>query len=345
MAIVSVIVPVYNAERYLEQCICSLLMQTVGDIEILLINDGSTDKSGTICEAYSQKDVRIQYDSISNQGPGPARNLGMEHATGEWLCFVDGDDYLPWDALENLLMAAQDADIVIGSFFRDVNGKLLPEKIKKGRKAASESSLYMRIGSILECYNCRGAGDIFNLAPPWGKLYKRSFCLENRLTFPEVMRAEDVIFNIRANQLTERIAFVDSKVYCYRIHDASICHRYQPDFEDTAGRFLSCLHNVLTLDTDRDFSYFYEFEKLRFLIANMDLTYAHPACPMSLREKTDGIRRLCESYQLKTALVKIDVRLLSPRQRLLLWLLSRDQFSLALHLLQLKRVLAHFTII
>lgn len=334
---ISVIVPVYNAEDHIEECIRSILAQTFSNIEILLINDGSTDASGAVCEMYAQTDLRIKLISTTNQGVAAARNLGMEHAAGKWLCFVDSDDYLPADALEKLLLSAGDADIVIGDYFTDVHGQISPRRIRNGKEAVTEPPLYRRIGYILECYNCRGAKDIFNLASPWGKLYKRDFCRKNCLTFPFIKRSQDVIFNISANRLTEHITFTDSKVYCYRLHAASVCHRYTPDFEDTANCFLTYLRTALCPDADPSFYDFYTCKKLQFLIANIELAWAHPSCPVSRREKISGIRDLCRSYDLKNEFAQLDQKLLSSSQRLLLWLLANGNFRTAFSLFEIKK--------
>ena len=112
---ISIVVPVYNAEKYLNRCVDSILSQTYTDIELILINDGSTDSSGELCKKYAESDSRVKYFSKENEGPGVTRFLGAQKATGEYICFVDSDDYLSEDALEVLLSSFLDGvDCVIG---------------------------------------------------------------------------------------------------------------------------------------------------------------------------------------------------------------------------------------
>lgn len=114
---VSCIIPVYNTQKYLPRCIESVLAQTFVDWEMLLIDDGSTDASGSICDEYAAKDERIRVFHKENGGISSARNLGLNYAQGEWIFFVDSDDSLPKTSLESLLSRSSDANIIAGGFF------------------------------------------------------------------------------------------------------------------------------------------------------------------------------------------------------------------------------------
>lgn len=114
---VSCIIPVYNTQKYLPRCIESVLAQTFVDWEMLLIDDGSTDASGSICDEYAAKDERIRVFHKENGGISSARNLGLNYAQGEWIFFVDSDDSLPKTSLESLLARSSDANIIAGGFF------------------------------------------------------------------------------------------------------------------------------------------------------------------------------------------------------------------------------------
>ena len=114
---VSCIIPVYNTQTYLPRCIESVLAQTFVDWEMLLIDDGSTDASGSICDEYAAKDERIRVFHKENGGISSARNVGLNYAQGEWIFFVDSDDSLPKTSLESLLSRSSDANIIAGGFF------------------------------------------------------------------------------------------------------------------------------------------------------------------------------------------------------------------------------------
>ena len=129
MAAVSIIVPVYNAEAYLERCIDSILSQSCPDIEVLLIDDGSTDSSFKICQRFAERDERVLIHRQENGGEGSARNTGMELARGKFLMFADNDDVLPPDAVSILLDAMErtDADLAVGEYTRVIG----PHRIRK----------------------------------------------------------------------------------------------------------------------------------------------------------------------------------------------------------------------
>lgn len=339
MAEISVIIPVYQVERYIEDCIRSVLSQTFRDIEVILINDGSPDRSGSICEAYARKDRRIKYSSTPNQGVGPARNLGMALASGKWLCFVDGDDYLPASALEDLLLFSDGADIVIGDYWKDQDGRIRSRRPMHGGEAGEKPQRYRILGYTLMCRSCCGARDIFNTNTPWGKLYRRSFCRENQLEFPAIRRSEDVIFNINAYQATDRIRFTERKVYYYRLRSDSVEHRYIPDLSDTVEKFLLCLKEALRPDQDPQLADFYNHRKVRLLISSIRRSYAHASCPMSRQEKLLGIRRLCEICSIKPGCFRLNREVSYFNQRFLSWLLLNEHYAAALSLFELQRTL------
>ena len=118
-ALLSVIVPVYRVEQYLHKCLDSLVNQTYRDLEIILVDDGSPDTCGAICDAYAARDGRIRVIHQENRGLSGARNTGLDHARGEFVAFVDSDDYLEQDMYAQLMAAAvgESADIVIGDFY------------------------------------------------------------------------------------------------------------------------------------------------------------------------------------------------------------------------------------
>lgn len=123
---VSVIVPVYNSEKYLNRCVESLIHQTLQEVEIILVNDGSKDGSGEICRKFAQEDSRIVYIEQKNTGVSAARNRGLDVASGEFVMFCDSDDYYEESAAEKLLKLAQNhrADWVLGAVRKDIKGKI-----------------------------------------------------------------------------------------------------------------------------------------------------------------------------------------------------------------------------
>ena len=170
MNTISVIVPIYNAEKYLAQCIESIIHQTHRDLQILLINDGSTDSSLSIAQDFAQRDARIEIYTQSNQGQGAARNNGLQHANGEYISFVDADDFIDQDFYSHIIAAIADKDCVqIGYRRVSPKGEILAEKCPR---------------------------HFYQFTSPCMRLYRSEILTQHQLNFPEDMIYEDVIFSL-----------------------------------------------------------------------------------------------------------------------------------------------------
>lgn len=221
---ISVIVPVYKAEKYLHRCINSILAQTFTDFEVLLIDDGSPDLSGEICDEFAQKDKRVRVFHKENGGANKARETGVLYATGEWINFVDSDDTLPIDSLYNLfgpLQNNRECDIVVG---------FIHKKHYKKKDV-----------SIEEYRSCCISGKVFTTGPV-AKLFRRSLFSEYTFRFPqEIINGEDMIMNIRLSFSTsKRVSIVNKKVYNYIYNPSSCTHLFQNSvaYEDFFYKFM-----------------------------------------------------------------------------------------------------------
>lgn len=201
---VSIIVPIYNSEKYLKKCIDSLIKQTHKNIEILLINDGSTDGSEKVIKKY--KDKRIKYISKKNEGIGKTRNLGIEKSKGKYLMFIDSDDYIKKDCVEKMFNYAEsnNSDLVVSDFYKDFDGTIKEEIIPS-----------------FECTTLKEKPELLNVINlgPCNKLYKRSL-IEN-IKFDEVLKYEDVIFVCGALKEAKRISKIDEFLSYYVVHNNS----------------------------------------------------------------------------------------------------------------------------
>ena len=181
MPLVSVIVPVYKAEKWLHRCVDSILAQTMEDFELLLIDDGSPDRSGEICDEYAVKDARVRVFHKENGGVSSARNLGLDNAQGEWISFIDADDWVEVDYLAGLTEKL-DADFILG-------GVKISESVQSNMSDCLYSDLEMK--DCLEKYLL----DIVLLSP-WGNLLRNDILQNNHIRFDEKIHyAEDRVFN------------------------------------------------------------------------------------------------------------------------------------------------------
>lgn len=212
--LISIIIPIYNVEQYLNQCMDSVLNQTYKNIEILLINDGSTDYSGEICEKYAKKDRRVRVIHNKNQGVSISRNIGIKEAKGSYITFVDSDDFVSEVYIETLyhLIVNNHADIsIIG------NDEQLGSKIKKAnRKLRKILNPEETIGKILE--------EKYLSAVCWGKMYKRDLFKNDKMRFDQAMKiGEDLKFMLPIIDNCKKISVDTTQyLYHYRLNEQSI---------------------------------------------------------------------------------------------------------------------------
>ena len=221
---ISVVVPIYNMEPYLARCVDSLLSQTYADLEIILVNDGSTDGSPTLCERYAAQDSRIKVLHKPNGGLSDARNAGVEAATGEWIYFVDSDDWLDRDAIGRLYDFAVTGrcDVVQGNMYYVYADYMLYRKAdRKERRTTVLGREEAMRGLIV---NDR----IKNFA--WGKLYRAKLIKD--LPFPVGKYFEDSFWQHYVIDRTERYGIVDTPLYYYRQRADSISGTPSERFED-----------------------------------------------------------------------------------------------------------------
>lgn len=226
----SVIVPVYNAEPYIEKCVNSVFAQSFKNIELLLIDDGSTDNSGKICDVCAKKDKRVRVFHIENGGPAKARNLGIEEATGEIISFVDADDYICDSMAEKMLNSIGTSDFVMCSYFlchkdrRQVCSHNLGNSVFAGKEQIEKIFVpgfyYGKINGLGSCCN---------------KYYVKSFLDDNNIRFKEqLIRAEDFWFNFDCISAAKSITVIEDALYCYmQVNSNSTMHQLRDNqYED-----------------------------------------------------------------------------------------------------------------
>ncbi len=241
-SLVSIILPVYNAQSHLARCVGSICAQTYRNIEIIILNDGSKDQSLPVCEEFRQKDPRILLVDKANSGVSDTRNLGLKLASGKYVEFVDSDDYLDPDFTERLVAAAEEneADFVIAPY-----KMVIPAGASKPEQVLDKIQDELGVMSVARPPEVREYGflpagvydkDTFALrlmdkpasyfySVLWNKLYRRDILTGNDIQFVSEMRwAEDLVFNLRYIQYAERFVAIDKPGYYYVQNPQSICH-------------------------------------------------------------------------------------------------------------------------
>lgn len=233
--LVSIIVPIYNMEKLLPRCIESILNQTYQSLELILVDDGSQDKSLSICSKYAMKDQRVIIVTQKNSGVSNARNAGMRICTGQWIMFVDPDDYLKRQTIAALLSEADEYSDVVAccceieqknkhkkvSFFDEnyifEESKNINKEVQSATKykVSSKRKLYLELLDRNYDIRDRNAGRrITATGVPWGKIYRASFLKTTGIIFdPELIRMQDNIFNMYIFEKARRIKYIDMPFY------------------------------------------------------------------------------------------------------------------------------------
>lgn len=240
---ISVIIPVYNAQKYLKRCIDSILQQSYQNLEILLINDGSTDDSKMICDRYAAEDIRVSVKSIDNSGQGMARNIGLEAAHGVYISFVDADDYLEPDCYEKCIgeMQKYGADLCAFAYQKqDIDGKVfyiapVRKACYKGKDIAGKFVLHF-FGDSPDDDDLRGVAACMSI-------YRREIIEEGNVRFRSERKvlSEDTLFNLDVCRYVKTAVTMETPFYHYCQNAVSFSKRYRQDLLQQTEQFVLML--------------------------------------------------------------------------------------------------------
>ena len=306
----SVIIPVYNVENYLTRCLDSLLAQNYSDLEILLIDNGSKDQSGQICEDYAAKFSNITAYHIPNKGVGSARNFGLAKAKGEFICFVDADDYLEGNLFSDLeSQLDSQLDLLVFSYYNSIEQNLseITRSVKilptEGKKDKSDFiTLFQELCLTDMMYTV------------WNKIYRRKFLEEHQIVFESYELGEDVRFNLNVYQHVNTVFLVKSCYYVYisgRVDSAM--GQYNPNRMNYQLEELGKVDQLMTSWNIHD-DQFIDQIKARILMSNIQNISKQK---MSLSKKRYYVEVLCRNQEM-IALLKKTTSPLHPLVRLLL---------------------------
>ena len=308
----SVIIPVYNVENYLSRCIDSLLAQNYVDLEILLIDNGSKDQSGQICEDYAAQFSNITAYHIPNKGVGSARNFGLSKAKGEFICFMDADDYLVGNLFSDVeSQLDSQLDLLVFGYYNSIeknlseinrSAKILPTE---GKKDKSEFiALFQELCLTDMMYTV------------WNKIYRREFLEEHQIVFESYELGEDVRFNLNVYQHVNTVFLVKSGYYVYisgRIDSAM--GQYNPNRMNYQLEELGKVDQLMISWNSHD-DQFIDQIKARILMSNIQNVSKQK---MSLSKKRHYVEVLCRNQEM-IALLKKTTSPLHPLVRRLLHL-------------------------
>lgn len=319
---VSVIVPVYNVESYLEQCLDSIVDQTYSNLEIILVNDGSTDRSGRICDEFAEKDSRINVIHQKNAGVSSARNSGIEVATGDYITFVDSDDWLDTEMYRKMTEAAKSvkfADLIMCDYFTfkpDSN-----EKINTNLRGG----LYTKPEITHEIYPYLLARKDFgrlSIAITCICLFKRSLLIENNIRFDEKLKySEDNLFMTEVILKADSFLYLkDDYFYHYRQYDASRSKKYNNEWWSNFLYLNQNLKKLVLGNPDFDFSRQLKLQLIHSALFLSNAIFENKQ--MTRSEKKIKLETIFNDQDLKVAFANIKFTEISFSQKLVLHLIK-----------------------
>lgn len=231
MDLITIIVPVYNVEEYINECVDSLISQTYKNIEIILINDGSTDKSGEICDGYAAADARIKVIHKENEGLGFARNTGLKAAQGKFVTFIDSDDKADADLVENLVNGICEAngDTCIGGFKRILENGIVSFEERYDETVFEGKDVYNKLFARM-LGSAPDKHDAIRMSV-WNVMYSMDIIRKYNIEFPSerVFISEDIIWDSEYYKYAKKAIVISSSAYNYRITPGSLTQKYKPD--------------------------------------------------------------------------------------------------------------------
>lgn len=333
MPTISVIVPVYKSEGFLRKCAGSILRQTCRDLEVLLVDDGSPDQSGALCDAIAREDSRVRVIHKPNGGVSSARNLGLAEAAGEYIAFVDSDDWLEPNALELLLRALTEngADCagcghynVSDAGVSSVEAPALPAGVY-GPEAIREKLVLRLLGDRLRQPVLNGF--------IWRFLYTRSIIAGRQITF-EGAYLEDELFLMEYFCHARRLAIVDQPLYYYYWNTASATHRYMKDYVSTFRRFME-RKQALAERYGLEAPLWRENSNWAGLLIAVGNEYA-PGNPASFARKRRQVAQLAALPEMRQAISALRPEGMGRNKQIAAFLLRRRWYALLTLLYRMK---------
>lgn len=318
---VSVIVPVYNTdEKYLEECIKSILSQSFGKLQLLLINDGSKNGAPDVCKAWSERDDRVVFLNQDNQGVSVARNNGLSHATGDYVLFVDADDFLSEGIVATLVermveseKANRALDILFYGYCTSYTNREMVRVIEN-----PDAELFTARTLQLAILHGNPRLGPLEVGAPWGKLIRRSVIEDNHVRYtPGLRKGQDTVFTLGLLEHCSNISYESVAGYHYRISSASISHRFNEEIIGIMEKTLKAYGDfVENNNKGEDFETALANKHYRVLIGEyMDLYFVNKKNPKTRGQLQEEYRELLSREPYSSAIGQVDSKSLGLLDR------------------------------
>ena len=326
----SVIIPVYNVEKYIDRCLKSIISQNYDDLEIIVVDNGSTDSSGSICDTYANEHSNISVYHIENHGVGSARNFGLSKARGEFIYFVDSDDYLVGNLFaefEDKLVP--DLDLLVFSYYNSFEQELTERN--RTKKCLPYSGLYDK-NDFIKIFTDLFLSDM--LYTVWNKFYRREFLIKTNISFEKYELGEDVRFNLNVYRNVNKVYLSQDSYYVYVIgRKGSAMSGYNPKRLQYQLQELKLVDSLLK-DWHIDSSNLDNTVKARILMGNI---YNISKQKLLVTKKVKLVKEICKSKDMAD-FIRNDSSILNP---LIKMLLRCRMYIFLIYLKKMQMILQH----
>ena len=334
--LISIIVPVYNTEQYLNQCLDSLLNQTYKNIEIIIIDDGSTDNSKEVLCEYEKKDLRIKIISQENQGLSKTRNVGFLESTGEYVMFLDSDDWIDVETCYAAVneMKKNDVDVVMWSYIREYQSLSKPVLLFDDEQILWDKNdvynLYQRmVGLVNEQLECPQKTD--SLITAWGKLYKRSVIKDVEFVDTKIIGTEDALYNICVFSHINRAIYIPNMFMHYRkTNPNSLTHKYKKNLVNQWKELYKRIWMNINIDDEKLLGAL--SNRICLGLIGLGINLAEDKS-LSFKEKNDELKNIINMSHYQKSLKKLELKYFPPHWKVFFYLAKNNHTYLMCGLL------------
>ena len=337
---ISIIIPVYNVEQYIKNCLESVINQTYDNWEIILIDDGSTDNSKAIYENIAIKNDKIKIFKQTNKGVSAARNLGIEKAQGDYIVFLDADDWIEKKFLERMLevIENEDADIVQCNFYYANNRSNIERKHIRPSYSIRNNMDELQLDTLYREYdekkNHKSVGAMRGV---WGKIFKSN--LIKKIRFNENIDVfEDGIFVLNALQNSKKVVLIDEYYYYYWMTENSSNSKYKPSFTNTTIKIFQSISDFIDKNQkSNEFKEYFNIMVFEMISTTIDKDIFNIHSKYSKKEKIIQLKKFIEQYFCNTAIINLNTKFLNKNQKLLYRLLKIKCYTVIYYLYMIKQ--------
>jgi len=335
MSLVSVIIPVYNSEMFLEDCLISVLDQTYSDLEVIVINDGSTDSSARVCDAMAESDPRINVIHTQNQGVSQARNTGIDLSNGEYIVFVDSDDKMDQDGIEVMVNALveNDADLVVTGFVEH-NIETGISEVQSSRYAGLYDAELIRNNILNDSFFGKNKNNLETSC--WAKLFKREIIERHKIKFDPLLNyGEDTLFVFEYMLVAKSSYFLNNfHPYIFFIHQRSASLQFEQNRYQRRKYMISKYHEILGREYKRNYNRIYFLMMLEAYYPLSKISYSENKVLVKYE-----LKNMLSDNKLNESIKYVKKRTLTLREIVLLFLIKGNFIRLLLLFIKSKNLI------